>query len=70
VAAASTTAATMAAAPAAVPTSPAATTATAFRLRTRFIHHEVSPAEILSVQGVDRALRVFVSVHFDERKAP
>src|SRR5258708_3132774 len=31
-----------------------------------FIHHEVSPAEILAVQGVHRAIRVFVIRHFNE----
>jgi hypothetical protein len=59
----------MATTPTAVPTSPTTTTASTFCLWTRFIHHQVPPAEILPVQGVDRALRVFVSIHFDERKA-
>jgi hypothetical protein len=55
----------MAAASAAVPSAPA-TAATALRLGTCFIHHEVSPAEILTVQGVHRAIRVFVVGHFNE----
>jgi hypothetical protein len=60
---ASTPAATTAA-PASVSTSPAASAA--FRLGTCFIHHEVSPAKILPVQGVDGAVRVFVIGDFHE----
>jgi hypothetical protein len=56
----------MAAASASVPTAPAAATAAALCLGTRFIHHEVSPAEILAVEGVDRAIRIFVIGHFNE----
>jgi hypothetical protein len=41
----------MAAASAAVPTTASATTAAAaLRLGTRFIHNEVSPAEILAIE--------------------
>jgi len=63
VAAASTATATSVTVPAA-----SATTAAAFCLGTRFIHHEVSPAEVLPVQGINRAIRIFVSVDFDERE--
>jgi hypothetical protein len=56
----------MAAAPAAVPTAPATAAAAALCLGTCFIHHEVSPAEILTVQGVHGAIRVFVIGHFNE----
>jgi len=55
----------MAAASAAVPAAPATTTA-ALCLGTCFIHYQVSSAEILTVQGVHRAIRVFVIGHFNE----
>jgi hypothetical protein len=55
-----------AAAPTAVSTAPTAATAAALRLGTCFIHHEVSPAKILAVQGVDGAVRVFVIGYFHE----
>jgi len=58
----------MAAAAAAVPSTSGTTTAAALRLGTRFIHNEVSPAEILAVQGIDRAIRVFIVGNFDESK--
>jgi hypothetical protein len=61
--AATSTAATSAAS-AAIPAAPA--TAAALCLGTCFIHHEVSPAEILTVQGVHGAIRVFVIGHFNE----
>lgn len=70
-AAATTTAATtMAAASAAVPTATAAsaTTAAALRLGTRFIHNEVSPAKILSIEGINRAVRIFIVRNFDKGK--
>jgi hypothetical protein len=51
--------------PAAVSAAPA-TAAAAFCLRPCFIHHEVTPAEILPVQGVYRAIRIVIAVHFDE----
>jgi hypothetical protein len=58
---------TMAAASAAVPAAPATTTtAAALCLGTCFIHYQVSSAEILTVQGVHRAIRVFVIGHFNE----
>jgi hypothetical protein len=57
---------TMAAASAAVPTAPATTAAAALCLGTCFIHYQVSSAEILTVQGVHRAIRVFVIGHFNE----
>jgi len=58
---------TVAAAAAAEPAS-AATTATTFRLGTRFIDNEIPPAEILSVQRINRAVRFFVIPNFDEGK--
>jgi hypothetical protein len=58
-----------AAASTAVSATSAASAAT-FRLGTRFIHHQVPPAEILAVQGIDGAFRIFVAVHFDERETP
>src|SRR6266404_4421477 len=55
----------MAATSAAVPAAPAST-ASALCLGTCFIYNEVSPPEILTVQGVHRAIRVFVIGHFNE----
>jgi hypothetical protein len=55
----------MAATSASVPAAPA-TAASALCLGTRFIYNEVSPAKILTVQGVHRAIRVFVIGHFNE----
>jgi hypothetical protein len=61
----------MAAAPAAVTTTastaPAATAAT-LSLRPRLVYHQVPAAEILAVQGVDRAVGIFIALHFDEGK--
>src|SRR5712664_921656 len=51
---------------ASVPAAPATTAASALCLGTRFIYNEVSPPEILTVQGVHRAIRVFVIGHFNE----
>jgi len=68
---ATTTAASTAAtapASAAVPAASATTAAAALRLGTRFIHNEVSPAKILSIQGIDRAVCVFIVGNFDEGK--
>jgi hypothetical protein len=68
---ATTTAAAVTATSAAVSTAAAAsaaTTTTALRLRPRFVHDQVSPAEILPVQRIDRTIRIFVIVHFDERE--
>src|SRR5215472_12878478 len=59
-----TTPSTAAAAPAAI-TSPPASSA-ALCLRTRLVDHQVSSAEILPVQGINRPVRVFVVVDFDE----
>jgi hypothetical protein len=68
---ASATTATVAATPtttaAAVPAAP--TTAGALGLRPGFVDHEVSPAEILTVHGINRAVSVFVVVDFDEGEA-
>jgi hypothetical protein len=61
----------MAAASAAVPTATAASAATAAAplcLGTRFIHNEVSPAKILSIEGIDRAVRIFIVRNFDKGK--
>ena len=54
---------TTAAAPAAVTTAPAAA---ALCLRTCFVDHQVSPAEILPVQGINRPVRILVTINFDE----
>jgi hypothetical protein len=54
---------------AAVSTAAATTTRGAFGLRASFIHDEISSTEILSVQGIDGAIRVFVIADFDEGKA-
>src|SRR5215471_21096912 len=35
-------------------------------LRTRLVDHQVSSAEILPVQGINCAIRIFVAVDFDE----
>jgi hypothetical protein len=56
-----------AAAPAAKSTAPAA--AAALCLGTCFVHHQVSPAKILSVQGIDRTFRILVCVYFHEGEA-
>jgi hypothetical protein len=61
----------MAAASAAVTaatTAAPATTAAAFGLRSRFIHYQVPPAEVLPVQRVDRAICIFVTLHLHEGK--
>ncbi len=55
------------AAPAAVTAAPAATAA--LRLRTCFVDHQVSPAEILAVQGINRAVCIFVAINLDESEA-
>ena len=53
----------------AVPTAAPATAATgSFCLRPCFVHHEVTPAEILTIQRIYRAVRIFVAIHFDERE--
>jgi hypothetical protein len=67
---ASATAATMAASAAvtaaAAGTSTSAATAGTFGLRPRFVYDQVPAAEILTVQGVDRAVSVFVVIYFNE----
>ena len=66
----STASATATAASAAIPAAPTATAAAAaFRLRPGLIHYQVAPAKILAVQGIHRAVCVFVAVHFHEREA-
>jgi hypothetical protein len=64
-AAVATTPTTTAAAPAAIATT---TAAAAFCLRTRFVNHQVSPAEILPVQGINRPVRIFVTINLDKGK--
>src|ERR1700694_5698717 len=61
--------ATMAAASAAVPAAPATAAAAALCLGTCFIHYEVSPPEILTVQGVHGLIRFFVIRNFNESEA-
>jgi hypothetical protein len=70
---AASTATAVAAASSATTTSPTAITATApaataatLSLRPRFVHHQVSPAEILSVKRVYGLVGVFVVGDFDE----
>ena len=67
ISAASTAAATTSTAISAA-TAPTATPAT-LSLRPRFIHDEISPAEILSVKRVYGLVGVFVVGHFDEGEA-
>ena len=71
------TVAAISAAPPAVAASATATSAAAitappaaaaFRLRTRFVDHQVSAPEVLAVQRINRPVRVFVTVDFDERE--
>jgi hypothetical protein len=61
-------AATAASSPAISAAATAATPTGTFCLRPCFIHHEVSPAEILTIQRVHRAIRIVVAIHFDERE--
>ena len=71
-AASATTATPMTAASAAITTTASATStapAATLSLRPGFIDYEVPPAEILTVQRVDRAVGVFVALHFHEGKA-
>jgi hypothetical protein len=63
---------TMAAAAAAITTTASATStapAATLSLRPGFIDYEVPAAEILAVQRVDRAVGVFIALHFHEGKA-
>ena len=63
---------TMTAATAAITTTASATStapAATLSLRPGFIDYEVPAAEILAVQRVDRAVGVFVTLHFREGKA-
>jgi len=46
-----------------------ATAAASLCLGTRFVDHQVSPAEILPVQGINRPVRVLVVGYFDESKS-
>lgn len=45
---------------------PAAPTTGALGLRPSFVHDQVPPAEILTVQRINRAIRIFVVAHFHE----
>jgi hypothetical protein len=69
-AATTTTAATMAAASAAISAATAAaspaSTSAALGLWPGFVHNQVSTAKILTVQGVNRAIRIFVVGYFDK----
>jgi hypothetical protein len=69
-AATTTTTATMAAASAAISAATAAASAAtataALGLRPGFVHHQISTAEVLTVQGVNRTIRVFVVGYFDK----
>jgi hypothetical protein len=75
ISAASTTTAMAAPPTAAATTSPAISAAaptatpTTLSLRPRFIHDEISPAEILSVKRVYGLVGVFIVGHFDEGEA-
>src|SRR5579859_703527 len=62
-------AAASAAVTAATATASTTTTTSALSLRPRFIDDEVPPAEVLAVQRIDRAVGVFVALHFHEGKA-
>jgi hypothetical protein len=44
----------------------AAATAGTFCLRPCFVHHEVAPAEILTIQRIYRAICIVIAIHFDE----
>jgi hypothetical protein len=66
---AATSAATATASAAISPAAPATAATGSFCLRPCFVHHEVAPAEILTVQRIYRAVCVFVAIHFDEREA-
>jgi hypothetical protein len=50
-------------------TTPPTTAASTLSLRPRLIDNQVPPAEILPVQRVDRAIGIFVALHFDEGEA-
>ena len=63
VAAASTAVSSTSAAAAPATTTPASS---ALGLRPRLIYDQVPAAEILTVQGVDRPVRIFVVIHFNE----
>jgi hypothetical protein len=50
------------------PAAPATAATGTFSLRPCFVHHEVSPTEILTIQRIHRAVCVFVAIHLDERE--
>ncbi|HUE43153.1 MAG TPA: hypothetical protein VMP12_06290 [Candidatus Sulfotelmatobacter sp.] len=71
VSAATTTASAVSAATAAITATTAAastTAATAFGLRSRFVHHQVASAEILTVQPIDRTFRIVIVAQLNECK--
>jgi len=49
-------------------TATTATASTALGLRPRFVHNQIASPEILTVHGIDRAIRFFVISDFDEGK--
>jgi hypothetical protein len=53
----------------AVPTATAAAT-TSLGLRLGFINHQVAPPQVLTVEGIDSFLRVFITGDFDEGEPP
>jgi hypothetical protein len=63
------TAASSAAVSAATTAASTAATTCTFCLRSCFIHHEISPAEILTIQRVHRAIRIVIAIHFHERES-
>jgi hypothetical protein len=65
-----TTAATpTAAVTAAAPARPSATTAAStFSLGPCFVHYQVAPPKVLTVEGVHGAISIFIIVHFHKRE--
>jgi hypothetical protein len=63
------TAAAVATTSAAITTASAAASTAALGLWPRFVHDEVSPTEVLTVQRINCAIRVFVVAHLDESES-
>lgn len=61
-----TTASAVTSTPAAETSAAPTTSATAFGLRPCFVHNQVPSTEVLTVQGIHRAVRFFVICDFDE----
>ena len=57
-------------APAAIAAAPTTTAASAFSLRSGFVHDEVTASEVLAVQRIDRAIRILIIGYFNEGKSP